>query len=105
MIAEQVPFWNHERHFRPLDRTFDNQMTFGTLFRWDSSSFGHTCPFVILLFSPFVDQRASLAPYRLSNVTLVTVKLLPRDQSWTFSDRGSLVDAELGATRGADPHT
>lgn len=47
MIAEQVPFWNHERHFRPLDRRFDHRMTFGTLFRWDSSSFGHTCPFVI----------------------------------------------------------
>jgi hypothetical protein len=53
---------------------------------------------------PAVDRRPGLTPNRLSIVTPVMAKILPRNQSCTFSDRGSLVDAELGSNRGADPH-
>jgi len=66
MVAKQAPFWNHERHFHPLDRTFDDRMTFCTLFRLDFSSFGHTSPVIISAFhrsacrngrwSQFIDQ-------------------------------------------------
>ena len=66
MVAKQAPFWNHERHFHSLDRTFDDRMTFCTLFRLDYSSFGHTSPVIISAFhrsacrngrwSQFIDQ-------------------------------------------------
>ena len=56
MIGEQDPKWNHNPHPRPLGRTFDYQTAFGTLFRSDTTSFGHTSPFVVLLFSQFKPQ-------------------------------------------------
>ena len=42
-----------ERHLPQLDRTFNHRTVFGTLFRSDSTSFGHTSPSIIAVLPSF----------------------------------------------------